>query len=216
MDKPTVLLDIDNTILDIDSLKKQAGLIIEANYGEGAQEDFWKIYGEVKKELGVVDLKEIALRFAKKRNSDDFASAIAAFLEVDFKKHLIPGAKELVDFLSKNSTLVIFSQGHEMFQRQKIEKLGLDKRAAEVIISRSKAELFPKIKEDFSPPFIIIDDRPEVLSVAKKALDGVCAVWVKIGTHAEKGEVEADFETDNLLEVISFLEGLLRWNGIKN
>lgn len=45
----TVLLDIDNTILNIDSLKQEESAIIDANYGEGANKNFWEVYKEVTK-----------------------------------------------------------------------------------------------------------------------------------------------------------------------
>ena len=209
MAKPTVLLDIDNTILDIDSPKKQAGLIINANYGEGAQEDFWKIYGEVKKELGLVDLAEIGMRFAKRRKSEDFSSAVAAFLELDANEYLLPSAGDLVKFLSANTNLVIFSEGHGLFQGQKVKKLGLDRAAKRVIITKSKIESLKSLAGEFSGPFILIDDNPEVISAAKKTLGNLTTIWVKFGAYSSGNDPGADFKTGDLSEVISYLRKIV-------
>lgn len=209
MGKSTVLLDVDNTILDADSVKGEVSLKIDANYGEGSSEEFWRIYKEVVMEVGFADIAKIAERFAQRRNSGDFASAMAAFMEVDFKKHLIPGANELVDFLAKNSRLVIFTKGHEVFQRQKVNKLGLSKIADEVIISASKKDLFLRIKQDFKPPFVVIDDKVDVLLTAKKALGDVTTIWMKFGSRVEENGTEVDFKADNLSAIISYLREII-------
>jgi|SRR3989338_2433667 len=210
MTKSTVLLDVDNTILDIESLKKQQGQIIDANYGEGAQTEFWQIYKQVQEETGVFDPKEVAIRFARKRKSANWASVLVVFVEADFANFLLPRAMELIDYLANNAKLVIFSEGHELFQRQKIEKLGLDKLADEVIITRSKKELFGEVARKFLPPFVVIDDNPEIIIEAKKRLSEVKTVWVKIGQHAKEGQnLDADLETDKLDEVIFYLKKII-------
>ena len=211
MSKPTVLLDVDNTILDIESLKKEEGQIIDANYGEEAQKDLWKIYKQVQEEKGVFDPKEVAMRFVRKRKSADWASILAVFVEADFAKFLLPGAMQLIDYLANNANLVIFSEGHELFQRQKIEKLGLDKISDEVIIARSKKELFGEVARKFLPPFVVIDDNPMVIIEAKKRLSGVKTIWFKFGKHTEEGQNPgADLETDKLDEVIFYLKKIIK------
>lgn len=211
MAKYTVFCDIDDTILDASAIKKDANKIIDANYGQGASSQFWDIYKEVKKEKGFIDLPEIALRFAKRRNSPDFASAVAAFLEVDFAKYFRPNAQKLLGFLSKNSTLIILSQGHEIFQREKAERLGLFKLASKVIITQSKKQSLGSLFDGFSPPFIMIDDNPEVLQEAKKLQDDLRTIRVKFGGHAQEGtSFKADLETASLEGILIYLEKIIK------
>lgn len=209
MNKLTVLLDIDNTILDISSVKNQISTVIDDNYGRGASEKFWQVYEQVRDEFGFVKVKEIATRFAKLVGSPDYASAVAAFIEVPFEEYLLPGARELIDFLGKNTNLVVFSDGDDLFQGAKVKRLGLNNIASEVIISESKKDLFPRIKAKHSD-VVVIDDKPAILDEAKKAMD--CkTVWVKFGKYAEgKETIGADFESENLAKVGEYIKSLQR------
>ena len=183
--------------------------MIEANYGEGASDDFWQVYAQVKEELGY-NVKEVATRFAKLRNSPDLASAVAAFLEVSFTEYLFPHARELLRMLSRDSQLIIFSTGDELLQKKKVEDLGLYKMATEVIISASKMDLLKELAKKYSPPYIVIDDRPSVIEEAKRSLSDAVTVWVKIGDYANRKQtVGADLETDDLKEVLAFLRKII-------
>ena len=207
MNKTIVLLDLDNTIIDTNSYKSDASAIIENNYGEGSAKVFREVEEEVKKELGVFDLKEVAMRFAKRRNSPDWASAVSAYIDIDYQKYWLDGALELLQFLSENFRLIIFTKGHEFFQRQKVEKLELSKFTKEIIIARSKVDLLEKIKGDYKGKFIVIDDSVEVLVAAKKALDAQLAVRVKIKSDEPSQDAfKPDYETDNLISIIKYLK----------
>ena len=50
MTKPTVLLDVDHTILDMTALKSAESSVIEANYGLGSAKVFWEVYEKVRQE----------------------------------------------------------------------------------------------------------------------------------------------------------------------
>ncbi|MEX2028071.1 MAG: hypothetical protein WD988_01050 [Candidatus Curtissbacteria bacterium] len=210
MNKPTVLLDIDDTILDISSVKKQISAVIDDNYGEGTSEKFWQIYDQVYIDLGFVKVDEIAMRFAKAVNSPDYASAVAAFVEVQFEDYLLPGAKELTEFLGVDCHLVIFTSGDELFQGEKVKRLGLDKIAKEVIISHSKKDLFSEMANKYQGTIIIVDDKPEVLEKAKEDIPSCVLIRIKFGKYAKDATVvDADFETDNLMEVKNYIEKLV-------
>lgn len=211
MSKFTVLLDVDDTILDIDLVKKFIGSTIEANYGQGTHKKFWEIYEEVRSEKGYVDSKRIATKFAKTVNSENLASAISAFQEVPFQDYLLPSAKKLVAFLSKNSRLIIFSDGDQLFQKTKIKKLGLDKLSKEIIVSRSKKDLFPNVIKNYPGPFVIIDDKPEIILAAKKYLPGSTRIWIEFGKYAQSSNrVNADLKTSDLNDVIIYLKQLFK------
>ncbi|GEM_PF-6615410 len=203
---PTVLLDVDNVIYDNEASDRYVRELLDTNYGPGANKDFDSVYQEVKKELGLVDWKEIAIRFAAKRSSDDYASVLAIFLEIPFKDYFRPNAIDLLDFLKVNSKLIILSDGDNLYQKTKIEKLELHNWSEEIIITKSKIGLFGQLDEKYGSELILIDDKPEVIAEAKRVLKGKI-IWVKYGHHAEKVETtEADLETEDLNEVQRYLE----------
>lgn len=212
MIKPTVLLDVDYTILDTGAIWVLVHEIIEANYGAGAGIDFDKSCNEVFKEKGFYDWKDVAMRFARVRKSKDYASVLGAFLEIHFGDFLRKGAVNLIGFLSENTNLIIFSDGDDLFQRTKIQKLGLVEKSKEVIISRAKINLLRDgLFKKYEGPFIVIDDKPELIKAVKEADERVKTIWVKFGPHAQELEtVGADFETADLFKVQEYIKDLIR------
>lgn len=208
MEKPTVFLDIDYTILDMEKAKDEISKIIEAVYGEGTSEPFWEIYEEVKEDLGTVDVKEIGMRFAKKVGSEDLASAVGAFLDLDFNSFLYPQAKELIDFLSVNSRLIIFTYGHELFQGQKIKNLGLDKVAEKLVITPvSKHEAVVDLLEGESSPYFMLDDNDLLLKEAKKIRNDLHTVWLKLNSRLSQADsIGADFEATSINQALKYLK----------
>lgn len=211
MTKPTVLLDLDNTIFDADALLVHINQLIDVNYGNGAHKDFSLVCQKVIDEKGFLDWKEVAIRFAKLKNSPDYASILAIFLEIRFEDYWRPYASALLDFLSENSNLIIFSRGDKFLQKRKAEKLGLFEKANEVIIAESKTNLLTNIGKKYGRGVIVIDDLTEVLNEAKKILHDPVIIWIKYGRHTQGHEiVGADFETENLKDVIAYLKKIIK------
>lgn len=207
MNKPTVLLDVDYTILDMYGVKRHISSIIDVNYGTYASSKFWQIYEQVRSDIGHIDSKEVAHRFAKAVNSENLASAVSAFVEVPFKKYLLPSASKLINYLSKNTNFIIFSEGDNLYQKTKLEKLDLYKVANDVFLSTTKIRLLPEIVKKYPKPFAIIDDKPSILDSAKEYLENLTTIWIRFGKYAEVYKTaNADFETDDLASVIKFLE----------
>lgn len=206
MNKPTVLLDVDNTILDNEALFGEIARLIDANYGEKSSEKFFEILEDVGGDLGYKDWKEAALRFAKAMNSSDYASVLACFLEVPFKNYFFAGSEELIDFLGSNTNLIIFSDGDNLFQKTKIKQLGLEEKASEVIVSKSKVDLLPGLRKKYDV-IIVIDDKPSVIEAAKNVSPKLITVWIKYGRHVKGTEtLGADLETSDLKEVKEFIK----------
>ena len=206
MTKATVFLDVDNTIFDRVALRKIEEKLVDAYFGKGAGRRFKQIIEEVRKDVGWGDIKETSKRFIKERDSSDSSSPLAVFLELPFEKYWLPYARELIEYLASNFNLVIFSDGDDMFQKRKIEKLGLYKIAREVILSRSKIDLIADLSKKYQGKLIFIDDRPKIIEEAKK-IPRAITIWVKHGRHAgEYRSVSADLETDDLREVILYLK----------
>lgn len=208
MSKPTVFLDIDHTILDMDLFKDKVSEIVDANYGSGSSNLLWEVYADVRQKKGFVDVEEIGMEFAKRVKSSDYASAIAAFLELEPKDFLYSDAEELIDYLSDKTHLVIFSHGHELFQGFKVRKLGLDKKAEKVIIT-------PDIKHEavseemfagFEPPYVMIDDIYEVLAKAKKIRPDIVLVLAKYKREFKEQGGVVNLEAKSVKEIVSFLK----------
>lgn len=209
MTKPTVFLDIDHTILDMDAYKDKIGEIVDSNYGKGSSGKLWNVYADVRAEKGYVDVEEIGMRFAKIVKSPDYASAVAAFLEIDPNAFLYKDANELLVYLYENSHLVIFSHGHELFQGYKVRKLGLDKKAEKVIITQDVK--YQAVTEEMfigsTEPVVVIDDVEEVLGKVKKVKPEAVLILAKYKRKVrEESNVDVDLEAKSIHEIIDFLK----------
>lgn len=207
MNKPTVLLDVDNTILDGEAIHAYVDNIFEKKYGRGSAKIFEGIWDGLREVHGHPIWEQAVVRFAEACQVDK-GEIEKIFLSVPFGKFWLPGAKRLVSFLSLKSNLVIFSAGDPLFQATKIAKLGLAKKAREVVLVGGKKveSLKGLIAKYNGTKLVVIDDKPEILEVAKEQVPDAVTIWIRYGRYTKGREsVGADLETDNLSAVISFL-----------
>jgi hypothetical protein len=62
------LFDVDNTLIDNDSVQADLKEHLEQAYGTAARDRYWEILEKLRSELGYVDLKELAR--TRRRNAD--------------------------------------------------------------------------------------------------------------------------------------------------
>lgn len=213
--KPTVLLDVDNTILDGEAIHAYVDDIFEKKYGRGSAKVFERIWDGLNKEHSHPIWEEAVVRFAKVVHVDK-GEIEKIFLSVPFSQFWLVGAKRLVNFLSAKSNLVIFSAGDPLFQVTKIAKLGLAKKASEVVlVGGKKVESLKDLTAKYvGIKLVVIDDKPEILEVVKEQVPDAVTIWIRYGRYAKgRDSIGADLETDDFLRVISFLTKEFGWVG---
>lgn len=214
MNKLTVLLDVDNTILDGEAIHAYVDNIFEKKFGRGSAKAFEGIWNGLREVHGHPIWEQAVARFAKVCHTDK-GEIEKIFLSVPFSKFWLPGAKRLVNSLSLRSNLVIFSAGDPLFQATKIVKLGLGKKASEVVLVGGKKveslkDLISKYK---GLKLMVIDDKPEILEAAKEQASDAVTIWIRYGRYAKgRDSIGADLETDDLSAVISFLTRKFGWD----
>lgn len=209
LNKPTVLLDVDNTILDGEAIHAYVDDIFEKKYGHGSAKIFEGIWNGLREKHGHPIWEQAVASFARACHTDK-GEIEKIFLSVPFAKFWLPGAKRLIDFLSLKSNLVIFSAGDPLFQAKKIAKLGLAKKASEVVVAGGKKveSLKDLISKYAGTKLVVIDDKPEILEAAKEQASDAVTIWIKYGRYAKGREsVGADLETSNLSAVTRYLKG---------
>lgn len=90
--------------------------------------------------------------------------------------------------LSKKATLGIFSEGELDHQKLKMKKTGLDKyfKNPNIHIFPSKIEYFQGIALNYaSSNLYLVDDKLEMLNLAKMAHPALKTIWVKRGKYAD-------------------------------
>lgn len=119
----------------------------------------------------------------------------------------------LLNALSEFVTLGIFSQGDISFQKKKLKRTNILKFFGKdnIHITKSKEEDLSKIIGAYKKfRVILIDDKYEILKVAKGNFQEVISIWVNRGPYAKKALISSDFKPDfevkNLSAILSIVK----------
>ncbi len=121
------LLDVDNTLLDNDSIKEDWNKQLQVALGPKLSRRYWEIYEQVRKERGIVDIPLALSRLREQTPSTEldeqtYQYVHSIFDNYPFYKRLYPYAIETLDYLRTMGLTVIVSDGDMVFQAEKIIK----------------------------------------------------------------------------------------------
>lgn len=213
MPRIVFLLDVDNTLLDNDRVKKELDSALRSEIGEELTTHFWQLYEQVRKEKGVVDIP-LTLRRLRGQTSlaemDEFTyqHVHSIFEHFPFQQFLYPHAIETLTYLCGIGTPVIVSDGDLDFQAEKIFNSSLaDVVEGKVLLYTHKQEHLSEIMRLYpADHYVMIDDKPAILADVKKALgEKVTTVFVKQGKYAHANLPEG-FSPDISIEHIADLQ----------
>ncbi|HLB24540.1 MAG TPA: HAD family hydrolase [Dehalococcoidia bacterium] len=194
------LIDLDNTILDNDSVKKDIEARMLAILGPELAARFWELYELVRKDLDVIDfweqMKRLKAEHPDNRAVDEAADALA---EWDFRSRVYPRAIETVLHLKKMGMPVVVSDGDAVFQPTKIHGCGVTEAVdGRVLIFAHKEKHLPFVEQQFQAEhYVLIDDKPGILMRSKAVLgDRLTTVHVLQGKYALDPKHAADYKPD--------------------
>jgi FMN phosphatase YigB (HAD superfamily) len=203
------LIDLDNTILDNDSVKKDIEARMLAILGPDLAARFWELYEQVRKDLDVIDFWEQMKRL-KAEHPDNPAvdQATEALADWDFTNRVYPRAIETVLHLKKMGLCLVLSDGDAIFQPTKIHKCGVTEAVdGRVLIFVHKEKHLPFVRQQFKAGhYVLIDDKPGILMRSKAALgDRLTTVHVLQGKYALDPKHAVDYKPDIVVENFSDL-----------
>jgi len=186
------LLDVDNTLLDNDSVKANLNDRLQVDTGPQLAKRFWDIYEQVRKEKEVVDIPEALTRFREQTSTVEmdeqtYLHIHSLFDHYPFDKVLYPYALETIQHLKTIGQVVIVSDGDLCFQAEKIFNSSLaDAVEGRVSLYTHKQEHLDDIMRRYlADHYVIIDDKLDILADAKKVLGPkLTTVFVKQGKYA--------------------------------
>lgn len=206
------LLDVDNTLLDNDALKLEIGRRVEAVVGRQRAERFWQLYEEVRQEEDYVDYPQTLVRFlAESGSSANPAELGEIFHGLPFSSFLYPGVMETLDYLKSLGTVVILSDGDQVFQAAKIRNSGLaDAVEGRVLIYVHKELELPKVFAQYpAGHYVAVDDKARILSAIEVEFHArFTTVFVLQGHYAREGEFKP--EPDIVIHHIAELRDLTK------
>jgi FMN phosphatase YigB (HAD superfamily) len=208
------MIDLDNTILDNDGVKKDLERRMLAILGDALSVRFWELYEAVRKDLEVIDFFEQMKRLRAEVPDDKkpvVDAATDALADWDFSSRLYPKAIETVLHLKSIGLPLVLSDGDQVFQPTKIHKCGVTEAVdGRVFIFAHKERYLPAVEAQFNARhYVLIDDKPGILMRSKAVLGAkLTTVQVLQGKYAldQKYAVDSkpDIVTKNFSDLLAY------------
>lgn len=210
------LVDVDNTLLDNDSIKANLDEDLRADLGPDLAKRFWDIYEQVRKEKGVVDIPAALTIFREQTPTTEmdqhtYQHIRSLFEHYPFDKALYPDTLDTLKHLKTLGQVVIVSDGDLYFQAEKIFNSSLANAVeGRVLLYTHKQEHLDEIVQIYpADHYVIIDDKPNILADTKKVLGPkVATVFVKQGKYAAQKQPEyfnPDITVDHIGDLRNYI-----------
>jgi hypothetical protein len=191
------LFDVDNTLLDNDSVQDDLKEHLEQAYGKAARDRYWEILEKLRSELGYVDYLGALERFRIERiHRPDILRMSSWLVDYPFATRLYPGALAAVKHVQQWGTAVILSDGDAVFQPRKVERSGLWRAFDNHVLIYIHKEQELGDVERFYPAehYVLIDDKLRILAEVKKIWgERVTTIFPKQGHYAHDAKTLAEF-----------------------
>jgi FMN phosphatase YigB (HAD superfamily) len=182
------LFDVDNTLLDNDTMSSDLRAYLTATFGEVRQQRYWAIFEEMRSKLGYADYLGALQRYRAENLRDPHMLAASNYLVTyPFEQRLFPGALDLLRALRQYGPVVVLSDGDVVFQPRKIARSGIwDAVEGNVLIYIHKEEMLDDVAARYpATRYVMVDDKIHILA-KMKAIWGerLITVFVRQGHYA--------------------------------
>ena len=211
------LFDVDNTLLDNDAIIAELRGYITQRLGDENNARYWRIFEEIRTELGYADYLGTLQRYRGERPHDAQLMAVSSFLlNYPFEQRLFPGALDVVQYVKQFGQPVILTDGDVVFQPLKIERSGIyDAVGGHVLIYVHK-ELEVEDMQSRYPAahYVFVDDKVRLLTAIKSILGTrVTTVFPRQGHYAFAADVESypepDFTVEHVGDLLAVADAVL-------
>jgi hypothetical protein len=203
------LLDVDNTLLDNDSVSGDLRRYLIQEVGAERQEQYWAIFEALRSELGYADYLGALQRYRIEHPRDPSLLRLSSFLvNYPFASRLFPGAIDTIEHLARWGPTVIFSDGDVVFQPRKIERSGLfDAVGHRVLIYIHKEQELDDVESRFpADHYVLVDDKVRILTAVKESWGArLTTVFPRQGHYAHDPKVSTYPRPDITIERIGDL-----------
>ncbi len=212
------LLDVDNTLLDNDSILVDLREHLEREFGVASAHRYWCIFEELRSELGYADYLGALQRYRGDTEVGGGPDAqrlllMSRFLiDYPFAQRLYPGALGALAQLGRFGPTVILSDGDVVFQPRKVQRSGLwDAVDGRVLICVHKERMLAMVQRCYpARHYVMVDDKLRILAAMKAAWhERLTTVFVRQGHYAFDRAVIASYPpADVTVENINDLSAL--------
>lgn len=182
------LFDVDNTLLDNDSIISDLRHHLATEVGAERAQHYWRIFEQLRSELGYADYLGALQRYRAEYPHEPRLLTVSHFLiHYPFAGRVFPHALEVIAHVSQWGPSVILSDGDVVFQPHKVERSGIAEAVAgRVLIYVHKEAELADVKRRFpAEHYALIDDKLRILSAVKQIWRSqVTTVFVRQGHYA--------------------------------
>jgi phosphoserine phosphatase len=205
------LLDVDNTLLDNDSVAADLKRHLTGAVGAERQERYWALFEQLRQELGYADYLGALQRYRVEHQHEPHLLEVALYLtDYPFADRLYPGSLEVIEYLSGFGTTVILTDGDAVFQPRKIQRSGLLEAVdGRVLLYIHKEQELAQVERRFpADHYVLIDDKIRILTAVKKVWgERLTTVFPRQGHYALAPDAANYPKADITIERISDLVG---------
>ena len=184
------LLDVDNTLIDNDAVKADLDRDLKREVGPDIEQEFWRFYDDVRRDLDRVDFPEVLRRFCAGAVPAPVAERISALVDgIPFERYRYPGALETLAHLATLGTTVIVSDGDPVFQPAKITRSGITAAVeGRVVITTHKEAELPNVYAAYpADRYVMIDDKAGILAaIQQREPQRFRTILVRQGHYAQQ------------------------------
>ncbi len=186
------LIDVDNTLIDNDSIKIDWDKHLKVEMGEQLTTHFWELYERAREESSVVDIP-LTLKWLREQtplselDEQTYEHVHSLFDNYPFFNALYPHTLETLRYLRTLGLTVIVSDGDLYFQAEKIFNSAIAETVeGRVLIYTHKQEHLQEIMKQYpADQYAMIDDKPQILAECKLILENkLTTVFVQQGKYA--------------------------------
>ncbi len=204
------LFDVDNTLLDNDRVTADLMSHLDRNVGHGCRKHYWKIFEDLRNELGYADYLGALQRYRVGNPHDPNILAVSYYLlNYPFANRIFPNSLDVIERCKEWGPVVILSDGDVVFQPRKVERSGLMEAVDNnVLIYIHKERELEAVERRYpADHYVMVDDKLRILSAMKKAWGKrLTTVFPKQGHYAMDAKILSEYpEADITIERIGDL-----------
>jgi FMN phosphatase YigB (HAD superfamily) len=191
------LFDVDNTLLDNDRVTTDLRRHLDQAVGHEGQQHYFKIFEEIRSELGYADYLGALQRYRIENPHDPNLLEVSYFLaNYPFANRLFPNSLDAIEHCKQWGPPVILSDGDVVFQPRKVDRSGLleafDKNV--LIYVHKELELEDVERRYPAENYVMVDDKLRILSAIKKSWGkNVTTVFPRQGHYATNPKVLKEY-----------------------
>jgi len=207
------LFDVDNTLLDNDRVVVDLKRHLTEAFGFESQERYWKIFEDLRGELGYADYLGSLQKYRALNPRDPHLLQMSFFLvDYPFANRLFPGSLDVIERWSAWGPTVLLSDGDVVFQPRKIERSGLFTAVdGRVLIYIHKERELDDVESRFpAEHYVMVDDKLHVLAAMKRAWGSrLTTVFPRQGHYAHDPKIiaeqpPADITVERISDLLEF------------